>query len=227
MIIFAVFVAACSSPSATTLAAGVAGETTSAATAPDPSVVLLQFLNSLRDGDFVAAGDLTDEPQLLLLAAIEAADASLLGGIPDGAATLDPQIRENFWSSFVTAVPGLSGTESFSFSEPEEYLAAADEFQAIMVTLGDGTTIGTWVLRNDPSDGWLIDPIASLGGPFVGSYSDWTSSLTAGQRLLAQQAAGYYRSSWQVLADRQPGDDPGVAVAQSVDDLLRLIDEPG
>ncbi len=218
--------AACSSsPTSSTPAAPEPSETALATATVEPNVVLLEFLNMLREGDFDTADGLVDEPQLLLLAAVEAGDVSLLQGVADGTATLAPQIRENFWSSFVAAVPGLTGSESFSFTDPEEHDVGGDEFQSIGVTLADGTSLGIWVLRNDPEIGWRIDPIASLGGPFVGSYTHWVESLTAGQRLIGEQAARFYRSSWQVLADRQPGDDPGIAVAESVDDLFQVIDE--
>lgn len=218
--------AACSSsPTSTSLPAPEPSDTRLTSAAAEPNIVLLEFLNMLRDGDFDTADGLIDEPQLLLLAAVEAGDASLLQGVADGTASLDPQIRENFWSSFVAAVPGLAGPEDFTFSEPEEHDGEGDEFQSIGVTLADGTSLGIWVLRNDPVGGWRIDPIASLGGPFVGSYTHWVESLTPDQRLIAEQAARFYRSSWLVLADRQPGDDPGIAVAESVDEMFQVIGE--
>lgn len=230
ILVLMIAVAGCSSGTTDTtelsMTTTLGSESTSASpsTGSNPSVVLLEFLNALRDGDVDATAEMVDEPQILLLAAIEAGDPTLLEGVAGGTAEVDDQIRRNFWASFAAAVPGLADPETggFEFSEPQEYTAEGARFQVVDAALADGTSVGTWVLRNE--DGWIIDPIGSFGGPFVGPYTDWLQSLTGQDFEVARSAAARYRSSWTVLGDRQPLDEPGIAIGFSLEELFGELD---
>lgn len=229
ILVFALGMGACSSAEETTTTADASPTSvvgSGVADARDANIRLVEFLGMLREGRYEDTATLVDEPQLLLLTAIEVGDASMLTDVVSGSAELSAQVRRNFWASFVAAIPGLAGDADLDlrFATPFTYSAGGDEFTAIDVTVGDNEAAGMWVLRNHPQRGWIIDPIASFGGPFVGPYTQWTGTLSADQRDVAVNAADFYRSSWEALGDRQPLDEPGVAIGQALTELFVVLD---
>lgn len=199
-------------PIATTSVAGVA-----------PEQVLESFLGTLRNGKYAATTDYVDESQLALFASIESGDPDTLvqmstRGVTDG-------VRDNFWASFVEAIPGLAGAgpDAVLLSEGESFAADQSEFVKIDAEFPQSGGAGTWILRDGPSDGWMIDIIATFGAAFVNPLSGWMQAMTPEQRSEVAGLVAVHDDSWDALGSLQGDDEAGVAVRAALNDLRSMF----
>ncbi len=207
-----VFLAACAGSDATMTTVVPA----SAPPAAEPGERLTEFLTDLRNSRFDSIADLADERHVALFAALESNDAGLL----EPGRRLDSQVTRNFWGSFVAAVPGLGGDGQMQLSEPSLFEVGGDQFASVELTVEGEDGVGTWVLRSSGSDGWVVDPIASFGGPFLTPLVQWLRESSGAEQSLVADAVAAHRSSFEALALRQRDDEPGVAIGLALEELF-------
>lgn len=195
--------------------------TDGSASGPDES--LGNLLEALAAEDYAATTPYVDETQLALFASIESGDPATLlsmaeSGVPD-------EVRDNFWSSFVEAIPGLAGAEpdGIVLDEPELSTVGSVEFAVVDVEFVDSDSSGSWVLRKTESGEWVVDVIGTFGSAFVSPLSGWLAAMDPGRRAEVADAVAGHDASWDQLIVIQGNDDVGDIVRGAVQELRRLI----
>ncbi len=185
-----------------------------------PEAVLTKLLQELMAGDYSATSDLVDEAQLALLAAIEEPDATALLSYEDRG--LSVQARDNFWSAFAASFPGLVEAEPDSITATIDRQFATDGVRFAIGTIRFGVQeiSGAFVLRL-VEDRWVLDPIATFGGPFVAPIRNWLRTIPPEQVAPVSDLLRRDAPSWRLLGDLQTDEiEAGIAIKDEVDDLL-------
>lgn len=197
--------------------------TTTTSVPVSPERAIEGLIGALRSGEYSATAEYVDESQLAIFASIESGDPAAL--IEMSTAGVTSAVRDNFWASFVEAIPGLaeSAADDIVLVEGESFSAGQSDYLEIGAEFAQTGATGTWILRKDDAGGWMVDVIATFGAAFVSPLSGWMQSMTPQERADVAAVVAGHGDSWEALGSLQGVDEAGVAVRGALDELRLLL----